>query len=253
MKQVAARLPPVPEALQARLGATGGPGALLRRYLMEPQGDGPDGAVFRLHFPGRGPGVSLDRETLVRQVEADAKLWITSTARRVVFIHAGVVSWNGGALVLPGRSGAGKSTLVRALLNLGAVYFSDDYAVLDGRGLVWPCALPLAHRGPGGRRSLVDPTHLGARTAESGAPMRWVVETWFEKGARFAPSSLGPGETALRLLDNAPAARLRPAEVLRALARTCHGSHGWSGPRGDADGEAARILEWIEGGRPRRG
>ena len=55
-----------------------------------------------------------------------------------VFVHAGVVAWRGRALVLPGTSFAGKTTLVAELVRAGAIYYSDEYAVLDEQGRVHP-------------------------------------------------------------------------------------------------------------------
>jgi len=61
-----------------------------------------------------------------------------------------VVAWRGRAILLPGRSYVGKSTLVMELVRAGAVYYSDEYAVLDARGRVHPFAQPVALREPDG-------------------------------------------------------------------------------------------------------
>ena len=64
-------------------------------------------------------------------------------------MHAGVVGWNGRALLLPGRTLSGKTTLVAELLRAGATYYSDELAVLDARGRVHPFPKPLAIREKG--------------------------------------------------------------------------------------------------------
>ncbi len=51
-------------------------------------------------------------------------------------MHAGVVGWRGRAILIPGRSGTGKTSLVAALVEQGAVYYSDDYAPIDADGRV---------------------------------------------------------------------------------------------------------------------
>ena len=49
-----------------------------------------------------------------------------------------MVGCGGGALLLPGGSFTGKTTLVGALVRAGAVYYSDQYALLDEDGLIHP-------------------------------------------------------------------------------------------------------------------
>ena len=51
--------------------------------------------------------------------------YLAEHAPDLVFIHAGVVVWEGRALLLPGRSMAGKSTLVRLLNRLVADRYED--------------------------------------------------------------------------------------------------------------------------------
>ena len=79
---------------------------------------------------------AVDLDTLLLRFASNVELTIAERAPRRIFIHAGVVSWRGRAIVLPGRSYAGKSRLVAALLREGATYYSDEFAVLDARGRV---------------------------------------------------------------------------------------------------------------------
>ena len=81
--------------------------------------------------------------------ESHVQLTVAEHAPRLVFVHAGVVGWNGQAIVIPGLSHSGKTTLVHQLVRAGATYYSDEYAVLDARGRVHPYPRPL------GMRSLV--------------------------------------------------------------------------------------------------
>jgi len=76
---------------------------------------------------------------LVAVLELDLYRQVMSRASGLL-LHAGAVVGSGGAaLVFAGRSGAGKSTLVRALLDLGYDYLSEECVALavDGtcRGL----------------------------------------------------------------------------------------------------------------------
>src|SRR5262249_31989758 len=63
-----------------------------------------------------------------------------------IFVRGGFVGWPGRAPLIPGRTHTGKSTLVAALVRAGATYFSDEYAVLDPRGLVHAHLRPLSLR-----------------------------------------------------------------------------------------------------------
>ncbi len=178
-------------------------------------------------------------------VESDVKLWVTSNTTQVVFVHAGVVAWNGRGLILPGRSHAGKTTLVSALISQGALYYSDDYAVLDHAGRVWPFPQSLAVRRGSDARVFTPPEQFGGRTGRGGIEVGWVIETRYEYGSRFDPISMSPGETALALLDNAPAARVHSASVLSTVGRAAATARGMRGPRGDAREEAERMLGML--------
>src|SRR5215831_2410197 len=75
---------------------------------------------------------------LLDQFESHLQLTVAEYAPRHIFVHAGVVAWNGNAILIPGPSFSGKSTLVAELLRAGATYYSDEYAVIDDQGKVLP-------------------------------------------------------------------------------------------------------------------
>src|SRR5262245_33841798 len=79
-----------------------------------------------------------DVAALLNYFETMVQLHVADYAPRRVFVHAGVVGWQGKAIVIPGRSFSGKTSLVVEFLKAGATYYSDEYAVLDHRGLVHP-------------------------------------------------------------------------------------------------------------------
>jgi len=56
---------------------------------------------------------------------------VPQSSRDFLFIHAGSVARNGGALLLPGPAGRGKSSLVAALLRRGFGYLSDEAGAID--------------------------------------------------------------------------------------------------------------------------
>jgi len=81
---------------------------------------------------------------------------IAETAHDRFFVHAGVVGWNGRAIVIPGQSKIGKTTLVEEFLRIGATYYSDEFAVFDRRGYVHPFARPLRVRTDGLQRKTLS-------------------------------------------------------------------------------------------------
>jgi hypothetical protein len=83
------------------------------------------------------------------QLGGQLMIHVAEYAPDFVFVHAGVVAWQGRALLLPGVSHAGKSTLVAELVRAGATYYSDEFALLDSQGRVHPFARDLRIRQPG--------------------------------------------------------------------------------------------------------
>ena len=186
---------------------------------------------------------TVDIEELFERFEADLQLSVAETARRRVFVHAGVVGWKGRAVVVPGRSFSGKTTLVAELVRAGAEYYSDEFAVLDAAGRVHPFAKPLAVRGEDLRQHKVSVVELGGSAATKPLPVGLVVVSEFREGSRFRPRTLTPGQGSLALLANTVPARRRPLEVLETLAKVVSTAAVLRGSRGEAAEAAARILE----------
>lgn len=176
-------------------------------------------------------------------LESELQISVARLASPEVFVHAGVVAVGGRAILLPGRSGAGKTTLVRALVDAGATYYSDEYAVLDPDGRVRPYPRRPSVRLRGGHKERHPVPRGRGRLA---VPVGLIVETRYRPGARWAPAALSPGECVLVLLANTVPARDRPGEVLAALARATAGARGLRSDRGAA-GRTARTLIALAG------
>ena len=102
---------------------------------------------FNLLYVGSARLVrSMDLARVFEVLETDLQLFVAEMARRRLFVHAGVVGWNGRAIVIPGRSFSGKTTLVGEMLRNGATYYSDEYAVFDSRGRVHPYPSSLSEK-----------------------------------------------------------------------------------------------------------
>ncbi len=172
-------------------------------------------------------------------LESELQLSVARLARPQVFVHAGVVAVDRRAILVPGRSGTGKTTLVRALVEAGATYYSDEYAVLDREGRVHPYARrPSVRVAAGHKERHPVPRVRGRRPV----PVGMIVETRYARHARWAPSPLSPGECVLALLANTVPARDRPAEVLAVLARATRRARGFRSDRGAASQTARSLI-----------
>ena len=179
-------------------------------------------------------------------LEAQIRMFIAVNARDWIFVHAGAVARDASAVVFPGESFSGKTTLVAALVQAGATYYSDEYAVLDADGRVHPYARPLSIRGDGG-----EPTQerhvgeLGGVAAEESAEVGAVVITRYRRDAAWEPLRLSSGEGMVALLANTVPAQERPAESLRVLSRAVTGAIVLESDRGEAGPVAAALLEEL--------
>lgn len=179
--------------------------------------------------------------------ESDLQLYVAASARRRLFVHAGVVAWRGRAVLLPGRSFAGKSTLVAALVRAGATYYSDEYAVLDRTGRVHPYARPIGLReGATGRQRKVAVESLEGTSGAKALPVGLVVVSEYREGARFRPRRLTEGQGLLALLANTVSARSQPEEAMRVLQRVATGAATFKSARGEAGDAAASILKLLD-------
>jgi hypothetical protein len=185
-----------------------------------------------------------DLEETLRQLEFDLELYIADRAPRRTFVHAGVVGWNGQAIVIPGRSFSGKSSLVKALVKAGASYYSDEFAVLDERGRVHPYPIPLAIRpsqngAPPIKRTVEE---IGGVAGVCPLPVGLVLITRYVSGTRFRPRPVSAGRAVLGLLAHTLPARRRPGRVLDALTQTVAHASVLRGTRGEAEETARQIL-----------
>jgi hypothetical protein len=195
-----------------------------------------------LHAGLRRAARCLDLDELFITLEDELALYVAEWAKDRVFVHAGVVGWQGRALVLPGRSRAGKSTLVRALLAAGAHYYSDEFAVLDGAGRVHPYARKLSLRQPDGQPvERLSAEELGAPVGKEPLPVGLVALLRYRDGLHGELRKLPAGKGILEVLDHTVPARSRPELALPVLGRLAPGAPHVKGLRGDAD-ETARFL-----------
>jgi hypothetical protein len=178
--------------------------------------------------------------------DSQLRIYLGRMAPDAIFVHAGVVSHRGSAIVIPAASFGGKTMLVAALVKAGAVYYSDEFAVIDRHGLVQPYAKPLSIRLDG----LVQTDHavesIGGVAGDKPLPLGMIVITTYKQGAEWKPERLSAGRGAMSLLANAVPAKERPEEVMRAISRAADNAVVLESDRGEADEIAPLLLEELE-------
>jgi hypothetical protein len=175
-------------------------------------------------------------------VISDLELWVAEHAEGLVFVHAGVVAFDGVALLLPGRSFSGKSTLTRELLLAGADYGSDEYAVLTPQGRVRAYPRPLAIRGDQRRR--VPAAEFGATAFTGELPVGAIAALRYSATEGPSITPISPATAVLRLFDNTVCAATRPEEAFDVLVRACRDAAAVDGIRGPAD-ETVPVLRAL--------
>ena len=209
---------------------------------------GDSGAVRRFHLLYAAASRlvrTTERHEALAVLENHLTQAVAEMARRRLFVHAGVVGWNGRAILVPGASHAGKSTLVAALLAAGATYYSDEYAVLDPQGRVHPFPRPIRLRDAREIATSLEPEQLGGRRGLGPLPVGLVVVARYDEGARWQPARLSPGRAVLELLSNTIVARSHPSAAMATLGRVVSRAPSFKGRRGEARETAAWLLEAV--------
>lgn len=203
---------------------------------------------YRVLRPGPGETMfcaTLDGEHLLSGPDEDSlgealgrHVHLTMATRsEFIFVHAGSVCWRGRGIVIPGRSGQGKSSLVKALVEAGAEYYSDEYAVFDEHGRLLPFPRPLMMRLPERTHWALPPP--GSKHATSIS----VLAIRFEAGAGLRLEELTAGQATLELFRNAVAAKRLGARALHQLGQvTDSGGPHFRGVREEAAEAASHIL-----------
>jgi hypothetical protein len=189
---------------------------------------------------------SLDLETMLDAFESSLQITVAEWSPLRVFVHAGVVAWKGKAIVIPGLSFSGKTTLVKHLVQAGATYYSDEYALLDRRGWVHPYPRPLGLRSQDSARTKkIRVEDLGGATGSRPLPVHLIVSTTFKAGTVWRPRRLSAGKGVLELLSHTVNARRRPDTALTTLPRVVANATVLKGVRGEAGKIADAILEKV--------
>jgi len=190
-----------------------------------------------------------DLDQVLAALERDLHRYVAEASPDMTFLHAGVVGWQGRAILLPGRSLCGKTTLVRELLRLGATYYSDEFAVVDNFGKVHPFTRPLGIREDSTYLQIkYTPETLGASLGGKPLPLGAVAICKYKAGAGGKLRPLSAGQGALELMGNSIAVRTQPQRTLRRIQKLVEGALFVKGTRGEAGEAAASILNLLSTG-----
>ena len=160
-------------------------------------------------------------------------------------MHAGVVGWQGCALVFPGTSFAGKTTLVAELVRAGATYYSDEYAILDEAGRVYPvrraicrCARPV------NRSRQRDLRHASLNGCAGTTPLTvsQVILTEYVEHGRWLPEPVSAGMAVLEMIRHTIPVQRTPARVMSTLAKMMESATAVRSERGEASKVACALL-----------
>lgn len=230
---------------------------LFRNNFSDVPGKGP---TFKFEIKNSGPDridLYKNSELLVsgkpnpgffNYVETQIRLSVAEFAVDRVFVHAGVVSWDGKGIVIPGNSFTGKTSLVREFIAAGAEYLSDEYAVFDPEGLVHPFAKPLSLREKSGGVEQTDHKveDLGGICADGPVSVAYVLHTSYEPEAIWEPNIISRGVGILKLLEHTLPIRVATQFSLEVFNRLANDTVFLQSPRGEAPETAQKFLKFIQ-------
>lgn len=189
---------------------------------------------------------------LMDSLASQLRITIAEFAVSKVFLHAGVVGWKGKAIVFPANSFAGKTTLVAELIKRGALYYSDEYAVLDQEGNVQPYPKMLSLRGIIDDYRQVDfPVEsLGGTAGNETIPIGMVLITEYDaevnSETKKEPEILSHGQGIMEILAHTISLRNEPEFALQVLNKVASRAIIVRIVRGDAPDFAIWLLNYFE-------
>ena len=174
------------------------------------------------------------------------RIAVAERARDVVFIHAGVVGWEGKAIVIPGNSFEGKTTLVAELVRNGAEYYSDEYAVVDEDGLVHPFPRDLSIRDDQFGEEDVPVEALDGKAGVNPIPIGAVLLTGYDEQAEWNPERLTVGQGIMEIIPHTIPRIFNTKFALKVLNTAVSDAIILKSPRGDASEFAIKLLSFFD-------
>lgn len=201
-----------------------------------------DGTISMFH-DGRELASDKRERVLFKYFNSVLRIVVAEHARGSVFVHSGVVGWKGKAIMIPADSFRGKTTLVAELVKNGAEYYSDEYAVLDKKGLVHPFPRHLSIRsGAELDDTSVPVEELGGKAAAKPARVGMVLLVEYEPGAVWIPTRLTTGQGMMEVIRHTIPRNFNAEFSLKVLNTALRNAIILKGRRGDAQYFAREFL-----------
>lgn len=207
---------------------------------------------FEVKKDGDSSPQRLENKSLFRYLQSQIRLTIAEFAESRIFLHAGAVAWKNRAIIIPARSYSGKSTLVAELVKRGALYYSDDFAVLDKNGLVHPFHRQISLRVYEDKFDQTDfPVEsLGGKFGYEPIPIGIVLVSQYKKGSRnpkiWKPEILSQGRGILEILSHTIPIRYNPKFAIEVLNKVSKRAIICKSQRGEAGGFADLLINFFE-------
>jgi Rps23 Pro-64 3,4-dihydroxylase Tpa1-like proline 4-hydroxylase len=199
---------------------------------------------YRIARDGIDVRAEQTQEGVFQWLRRDIDCTVAQCSPEMLFVHGGVVGWRGLAIVIPGRSHSGKSTLVAELVRRGAVYYSDEFAVLDETGRVHPYRRTPVLRDDGRRPQELRLVREDEPTEP--LPIGLILDGAYRTGVTWRPSVVSGMRAVLPLIDSTVLARRETSRMLRIAARVASTAVTLRGLRSEATDVAAQILDLVD-------
>ncbi|MDQ3374379.1 MAG: hypothetical protein M3521_10900 [Acidobacteriota bacterium] len=197
----------------------------------------------------------MDKSLVIYTFNDWLRLTIAEFAVSKVFLHAGVVSWKGKAIVIPANSFKGKTTLVAELVKKGALYYSDEYAVLNKDGFVQSFPRKLSLRSPTDKNFRADCSveSLGGRAGNKNIPVGMILLTEFDPkfdanstAKKWNPKLLSAGQGILEIIPHTISIRYDTKFALKVLNKVASRAIIAKSKRGEAKEFVNLLINFFE-------
>lgn len=201
-----------------------------------------------LYFGGNVVVGSTSWDRLLCVLEDTVHDLVSSVSMRRAFLRAGAVAWKGRALLLVGEEPLERSTLVLALVESGAEFLSDRFALLTRSGRVEAYPAPLQFK-RGGNFTRIPACELGWRPRKRSLPVGLVISCAYAPRGPLRPRRLLGGKALMELAPHMVSTVHNPRLTLPALCELSQ-VPVYRTRRGEAGEVAPRILQLLRSGQP---
>lgn len=206
------------------------------------------GVKYKLLRDDQELSLSSDKVHTYKYLQNEIRTTVAEFAVSRVFLHAGAVSIDNKGIIFPAESYHGKSTLTAELIKAGAVYYSDDFAVLDENARLHPFPKRISLRGIKDDFAQTDfpVKYFGGQVGTEPIEVKLIVLTEYEKDFKWSPELLSPGSAIMNILPHTVPIRSNPQFTLKVLHKLTNRAIIAKSKRNDAKNFVFTLLKFIE-------